>query len=82
MPQTKIGAARFELATSRPPAVRATKLRHTPSVPMNTGTSYIMQFFLKFVKPESAQTPAFMVTVLGLCVRELTHFVRYGPDAV
>ena len=26
----KIGAARFELATSRPPAVRATKLRHTP----------------------------------------------------
>ena len=25
-----IGAARFELATSRPPAVRATKLRHTP----------------------------------------------------
>ena len=63
MPQTKIGAARFELATSRPPAVRATKLRHTPSVPMNTGTSYIMQFFREFVKHESAQTPAFMVTV-------------------
>ena len=22
------------------------------------------------------------VTIHGLCVRELTHFVRYGPDAV
>ena len=26
----KIGATGFEPATSRPPAVRATKLRHTP----------------------------------------------------
>ena len=23
-----------------------------------------------------------LVTIHGLCVRELTHFVRYGPDAV
>ena len=82
MPQTKIGAARFELATSRPPAVRATKLRHTPSVPMNTGTSYIMQFFLEFVKHESAQTPAFMLLFTAYLCGKLTHFVRYGPDAV
>ena len=27
----KVGATRFELATSRPPAERATKLRHTPT---------------------------------------------------
>lgn len=29
-PFLKIGATGFEPATSRPPAVRATKLRHTP----------------------------------------------------
>jgi hypothetical protein len=28
-----VGAARFELATFRPPAERATKLRHAPYVP-------------------------------------------------
>ena len=32
----KIGVTRFELATSRPPAERATKLRHTPIVDIIT----------------------------------------------
>ena len=31
-PVSKIGVTRFELATSRPPAERATKLRHTPKL--------------------------------------------------
>ena len=33
--QQKIGATGFEPATSRPPAERATKLRHTPEVSGN-----------------------------------------------
>ena len=42
----KIGATGFEPATSRPPAVRATKLRHTPLF----GTFFIIAEDLLLVK--------------------------------
>ena len=35
-----VGVARFELATSRPPDARATKLRYTPNCKLGNSIAY------------------------------------------
>ena len=53
----KIGVTRFELATSRPPAERATKLRHTPMIfrpkEIPDGTSSSITDGEDFCKPQN-----------------------------
>ena len=43
----KIGATGFEPATSRPPAVRATKLRHTPVMNIIARCIFFCKCFLR-----------------------------------
>ena len=42
-----VGVARFELATSRPPDARATKLRYTPTC--KNGSLFYIQQYIKYV---------------------------------